>query len=47
MLRFFPDEAYGYKYPDSYIRLILEVAGMPRCLDIVETREQAVTLVTS
>ncbi len=33
--------------PDSYIRLILEVAGMPRCLDIVETREQAVTLVTS
>ena len=32
--------------PDSYIRLILEVAGMPRCLDIVETREQAVTLVT-
>jgi anti-sigma B factor antagonist len=33
--------------PDSYIRLILEVAGMPRCLDIVETREQAVTLVSS
>ena len=32
--------------PDSYIRLILEVAGMPRCLDIVETREQAVALVT-
>jgi hypothetical protein len=21
VLRFFPDEAYGYKYPDSYIRL--------------------------
>ena len=21
MLRFYPDEAYGYKYPDSYIRL--------------------------
>jgi len=33
--------------PDSYIRLILEVAGMPRCLDIVETREQAVALVSS
>jgi anti-anti-sigma factor len=33
--------------PDSYIRLILEVAGMPRCLDIVEEREHAVTLVTA
>ena len=21
VLRFFPDESYGYKYPDSYIRL--------------------------
>jgi anti-sigma B factor antagonist len=29
--------------PDSYVRLIFEVAGMPQCIDIVETREQAVS----
>jgi anti-sigma B factor antagonist len=28
---------------DSYVRLIFEVAGMPQCLDIFETREQAVS----
>jgi anti-sigma B factor antagonist len=28
---------------DSYVRLIFEVAGMPQCIDIFETREQAVT----
>jgi anti-sigma B factor antagonist len=27
---------------DSYVRLIFEVAGMPRCLDVFETREHAV-----
>jgi hypothetical protein len=30
--------------PDSYARLIFEVAGLPECLDLVETREQAVAL---
>ncbi len=33
--------------PDSYIRLIFEVAGMPQCLDVVDTREQAFVLVTA
>ena len=33
--------------PDSYIRLILEVAGMPQCLEIVDAREAAVALVTT
>jgi anti-anti-sigma factor len=28
--------------PDSYVRLILEVAGMPHCLDVFETREHAI-----
>ena len=28
---------------DSYVRLIFEVAGMPQCVDVFETREQAVT----
>ena len=28
--------------PDSYTRLIFEVAGMPRCVDVFETREHAV-----
>jgi anti-sigma B factor antagonist len=28
---------------DSYVRLIFEVAGMPRCIDVFETREHAVT----
>lgn len=33
--------------PDSYTRLIFEVAGMPHCIDVVETREQGVALVTA
>ena len=33
--------------PDSYIRLILEVAGMPHCLEIVDAREAAIALVTT
>jgi anti-sigma B factor antagonist len=33
--------------PDSYVRLIFEVAGMPQCVDVVETREQAVARVTA
>ena len=32
--------------PDSYVRLILEVAGMPHCLDVFESREHAVAHVT-
>ena len=28
--------------PGSYTRLIFEVAGMPRCVDVFETREHAV-----
>ena len=32
---------------DSYVRLIFEVAGMPQCIDIFETREQAVTHVAA
>ena len=27
--------------PDSYTRLVFEIAGLPQCLDLVETREQA------
>jgi anti-sigma B factor antagonist len=30
--------------PNSYARLIFEVAGMPHCLDVVETRAQAIAL---
>jgi anti-anti-sigma factor len=33
--------------PDSYVRLMFEVAGLPECLDLVETREQAVALATA
>ena len=33
--------------PDSYARLIFEVAGMPHCLDVVETRAQAIALATA
>jgi anti-sigma B factor antagonist len=33
--------------PDSYVRLIFEVAGLPECIDLVETREQAVALATA
>jgi anti-sigma B factor antagonist len=25
--------------PDSYIRMVFEIAGLPQCLDVVETRE--------
>ena len=32
--------------PQSYTRLIFEVAGMPRCVDVFETREHAVAHVT-
>jgi anti-sigma B factor antagonist len=32
---------------DSYVRLIFEVAGMPQCIDVFETREQAVTHVVA
>jgi len=32
---------------DSYVRLIFEVAGMPQCIDVFETREQAVTHVAA
>jgi anti-anti-sigma factor len=28
--------------PDSYIRMVFEIAGLPHCLDVVETREEAV-----
>lgn len=27
--------------PDSYIRMVFEIAGLPQCLDVVATREQA------
>lgn len=33
--------------PDSYVRLIFEVAGMPHCLDVVETRAHAIALATA
>jgi anti-sigma B factor antagonist len=32
--------------PDSYVRLIFEVAGMPQCFDVVETREQGIALIS-
>ena len=32
---------------DSYVRLIFAVAGMPRCIDVFDTREQAVTHVAA
>lgn len=28
--------------PDSYARLIFEVAGMPQCIEVFETRRQAI-----
>jgi anti-anti-sigma factor len=31
--------------PDSYTRLIFEVAGMPQCIELFETREQAIAYV--
>jgi anti-sigma B factor antagonist len=33
--------------PDSYIRMVFEIAGLPQCLDVVETRAAAVALVSS
>ena len=27
---------------DSYTRLVFEIAGLPRCLDLFETREEAI-----
>ena len=32
--------------PGSYARLIFEVAGMPQCIDVFETREQAIAHVS-
>jgi anti-sigma B factor antagonist len=32
--------------PDSYIRMVFEIAGLPQCLDVVETRAAAVALVS-
>jgi hypothetical protein len=32
---------------DSYVRLIFEVAGMPQCIDVFDTREQAITYVAA
>jgi anti-sigma B factor antagonist len=31
---------------DSYTRLIFEVAGLPQCLDLFETRDEAVAHIT-
>lgn len=33
--------------PDSYIRMVFEIAGLPQCLDVVETREAALAAVTA
>ena len=33
--------------PDSYTRLVFEIAGLPQCLDVVERREQAVAHITA
>jgi anti-sigma B factor antagonist len=32
--------------PDSYIRMVFEIAGLPQCLDVVETREQGIARVS-
>jgi anti-sigma B factor antagonist len=32
--------------PESYIRLVFEIAGLPQCLDVVETRAEAVARVS-
>jgi anti-anti-sigma factor len=32
--------------PDSYIRMVFEIAGLPQCLDVVETRAEAVARVS-
>ena len=31
---------------DSYTRLVFEIAGLPRCLDLFETREEAIAHVS-
>jgi len=31
---------------DSYTQLVFEITGLPRCLELFETREQAVDHVT-
>jgi anti-sigma B factor antagonist len=31
--------------PDSYIRMVFEIAGLPLCLDVVDTREEALARV--
>jgi anti-sigma B factor antagonist len=33
--------------PDSYTRIVFEIAGLPRCLDLFGTREEAVVHVGS
>ena len=33
--------------PDSYIRMVFEIAGLPQCLDVVETREAALERVAA
>jgi anti-anti-sigma factor len=33
--------------PDSYIRMVFEIAGLPQCLDVVETRSQAIERVSA
>jgi len=32
--------------PESYIRMVFEIAGLPQCLDVVETRAEAVARVS-
>jgi anti-sigma B factor antagonist len=32
--------------PDSYIRMVFEIAGLPQCLDVVDTRAQAIARIS-
>ena len=32
--------------PESYIRMVFEIAGLPQCLDVVESRAEAVARVS-
>jgi anti-sigma B factor antagonist len=32
--------------PDSYIRMVFEIAGLPQCLDVAETRAAAIARVS-
>jgi anti-sigma B factor antagonist len=32
--------------PDSYTRMVFEIAGLPQCLDVVETRAEAIARVS-